>query len=88
MHPAKILEPDRKCCLFCQNYALWDGDYVCIAEFKILSYASINDAAETPEEILKERKCNNFNTSAPKGLQTDIEVWNCLNAKHKVKLQK
>ena len=29
---------DRECCLTCQGFAFWDGDYCCIRKWKIHQY--------------------------------------------------
>lgn len=76
-----------KCnCLVCDNYVIWDGDYVCCENLKLLSCGDENWTALNPENILKDRTdCNDFEKVEEKNiLKRQIEMWNEYNPQNKV----
>lgn len=71
-------------CLYCENYAIWDGDYACVSNLSLLSFMNKDGSASNPERVLSEKNktCDQFKQiENPIIINRNIIQWNCLNPK-------
>lgn len=74
------------CCLHCDHYAIWDGDYCCVWKLKLLSLGDDDGAAIQPQRVLEPRsqECSDFEQiEEEKFTKLNIETWNKYNPQNK-----
>lgn len=69
-----MISTKSKNCLTCRSYALWDGDYTCVMEMKILSGCGENYRALNPENVLKEG-CSLYLPASSKRREFNVNQW-------------
>lgn len=66
----------RKTCASCENFAWWDGDYCCLADFKILCESKNGYFAKDMIPIIeKGKKCKNYKRSDIPMYEEDYEKF-------------
>lgn len=71
---------DNLCCLDCDGYALWDGDYCCTLKMQILSYGEEKThRALNPENVLKAPCIEYRHDGTEKHYHMNHEIWNNCN---------
>lgn len=70
----------KKCCLTCQHFTWWDGDYCCTHHFNILSGADNKNKATHPEKVLN-NSCDDYSQEYlnQAHLKIVITCWNKCN---------
>lgn len=74
-------------CLACEHFALWDGDYCCIKQMKVLSSCSPELAAVSPLKVIgfnAAQNCETYREADDYAVKRNKEMWNTFNKYQKV----
>lgn len=66
----------NKSCITCSNFAWWDGDYCCLADFKILQESQHGEFTDDIIPIIeKSKKCKNYHKGNIKIYEKEYEKF-------------
>lgn len=73
-------------CLACEHFALWDGDYCCVNQMKVLSGCSDELEAKNPSKVIgfNAQNCETYQEAGDYAVKRNKEMWNTFNKNHKV----
>ena len=73
-------------CLACENFALWDGDYCCVNQMKLLSSCTAELEATNPSKVIgfNAQNWEAYRESDDYAVKRNKEMWNTFNKYHKV----
>ena len=73
-------------CLACEHFALWDGDYCCVNQMKVLSNCTVELEAKSPSKIIgfNAQNCETYQETDDYAVKRNKEMWNTFNKNHKV----
>lgn len=74
-------------CLSCEHFALWDGDYCCVNQMKILSSCTDKLEAKAPNKVIgfDTQNCENYKKATEYAIKRNKEIWNTFNKNNSVK---
>ena len=74
-------------CLACEHFALWDGDYCCVNQTKVLSICTDELEAKNPSKVIgfSAQNCETYREAGDYAVKRNKEMWNTFNKNHKVK---
>ena len=73
-------------CLACEHFALWDGDYCCVNQMKVLSSCTVELEAKSPSKVIgfNAQNCETYQEAGDYTVKRNKEMWNTFNKNHKV----